>query len=50
MAVRRVRLEGEAILREKSVEVKELTPDISRLICDMLETMYDKGGGGLAAA
>ena len=49
MAVRRVRLAGEDILREKSVEVEELTPGVSKLICDMFDTMYDKDGVGLAA-
>ena len=49
MAIRNLRLEGDPILRKKSREVKEVTPKIRELIDDMLETMYDKDGVGLAA-
>lgn len=49
MAIRNVRLEGDPILRKKSKEVKEITPKIRVLIDDMLETMYEKDGVGLAA-
>lgn len=37
------------ILREVSKPVKEFTPKIKKLAADMLETMYDANGIGLAA-
>lgn len=40
---------GESILREKSLPVKEITPEILNLIRDMAETMYATSGVGLAA-
>lgn len=49
MAIRNVRLSGDPILRKISKEVKEVTPKIRVLVDDMLETMYDKEGVGLAA-
>lgn len=49
MAIRNVRLEGDPILQKTSKEVKEITPKIRTLIDDMLETMYEKEGVGLAA-
>ena len=49
MAIRNVRVAGDPILRKKSKEVKEITPKIRTLIDDMLETMYEKEGVGLAA-
>lgn len=49
MAIRNLRLEGDPILRKKSREVREITPKIRELIDDMLETMYEKDGVGLAA-
>jgi len=36
-------------LREKSLPVKEITPEILNLIRDMAETMYTASGVGLAA-
>ena len=49
MAIRNLRYEGDPILRKTSKEVKEITPKIVELIDDMLETMYDAYGVGLAA-
>ena len=49
MAVRNLRYEGDPILRKTSKEVKEITPRIRELIDDMLETMYEANGVGLAA-
>ncbi len=49
MAIRNLRLEGDPILRKTSREVKEITPKVRELIDDMLETMYEKDGVGLAA-
>jgi len=40
---------GEAPLHERAAEVGGLTPDIQRLIDDMIETMYAAPGIGLAA-
>ena len=37
------------ILKRKAKAVAKITPDIHRLIQDMLETMYDAPGVGLAA-
>ena len=49
MAIRNLRFEGDPILRKTSKEVKEITPKIVELVDDMLETMYDACGVGLAA-
>ena len=49
MAIRNLRFEGDPILRKTSKEVKEITPKIVELIDDMLETMYESNGVGLAA-
>ena len=49
MAIRNLRYEGNPILRKTSKEVKEVTPKIRELIDDMLETMYEANGVGLAA-
>ena len=40
---------GDPILEKVCKEVKEVTPRIKELIEDMLETMYDANGVGLAA-
>lgn len=39
----------ERVLRTRAKEVKEITKDIQRLIDDMVETMYQAKGVGLAA-
>ncbi len=49
MATRMIREENEPILRKKSKPVKEITPKITELIEDMLDTMYEANGVGLAA-
>ncbi len=49
MAIRNVREMGEDVLNKKCKEVKEITPRVSELIDDMLDTMYDASGVGLAA-
>ncbi len=49
MAVRRIVLLGEEILREPGVEVQEFDDELRRLVADMLETMYYAEGIGLAA-
>jgi peptide deformylase len=49
MAVLKVRKYGDPVLRRRAAEIKEITPDLSRTIADMVETMYDEAGIGLAA-
>lgn len=49
MAIRNIREIGEEVLTKKCKEVKEMTPRIKELIGDMLETMYEANGVGLAA-
>ena len=49
MAIRNIRIMGDPILEKVCNEVKEVTPRIKELIEDMLETMYDAIGVGLAA-
>ena len=49
MALRQIRIMGDDILTKKCREVKEITPRIQELIFDMLDTMYEANGVGLAA-
>lgn len=49
MALRQVRIMGDTVLEKKCKTVKEMTPRIKELIEDMLDTMYDAQGVGLAA-
>lgn len=49
MALRTIRTLGDEILEKNCREVKEMTPRIQTLIEDMLETMYEAEGVGLAA-
>ena len=49
MALRTIREMGDEILNKTAKEVKEMTPRIATLIEDMIETMYDAQGVGLAA-
>lgn len=49
MAIRNIREIGEEVLTKKCREVTEMTPRIRELIGDMLETMYEANGVGLAA-
>ena len=49
MAIRNIREIGDEVLTKKCKEVKEMTPRIKELIGDMLETMYEANGVGLAA-
>jgi len=44
-----VRLYGDPILRRKATRVREVTPELRRLISDMVETMFHQVGIGLAA-
>lgn len=49
MAIRQIRIQGDPVLEKKCREVTEVTPKITTLIDDMLETMYEANGCGLAA-
>lgn len=49
MALRQIREVGDEVLTKVCKEVKFLTPRTIMLIEDMLDTMYEAGGVGLAA-
>ncbi len=49
MAIRNIRELGDEVLTKKCKMVTEMTPRNKELIEDMLETMYEAGGVGLAA-
>lgn len=49
MAIRNIRQMGEPVLRKVCKEIKLITPRIQVLIDDMLDTMYEANGVGLAA-
>jgi len=49
MAVREIRVQGDEVLTKVCKEVKALTPRTLVLIEDMLDTMYEAQGVGLAA-
>jgi peptide deformylase len=44
-----IALYGDDILREKTEDIKEITPEIKKLVDNMFETMYANNGVGLAA-
>lgn len=50
MAVLRVRKYGDPVLRTKARPVTAVTPDIRRIVDDMIDTMYEEAGIGLAAS
>lgn len=49
MALRTIRVQGDSVLTKKSRTVDKMTLRIGELITDMLDTMYDAMGVGLAA-
>ena len=49
MAIRNIREMGDEVLSKRCKEVTQMTPRIKELIEDMLETMYEANGVGLAA-
>ncbi|MBD5459771.1 MAG: peptide deformylase [Lachnospiraceae bacterium] len=49
MAIRNIREIGDEVLTKKCKEVTEMTPRVKELIEDMLDTMYEANGVGLAA-
>lgn len=49
MAIRQIRTLGDEVLTKKCREIREMTPRLRTLAADMLETMYQAQGVGLAA-
>ena len=49
MAIRKILTIPDKKLREKSIPVKKINKDIQNLMDDMIQTMYDAPGIGLAA-
>lgn len=49
MAIRNIREYGDEVLEKTCKEIKEMTPRLRELIEDMLDTMYEANGVGLAA-
>ena len=49
MAIRKIRYDGDDILRKKCKPVEKMTGRIETLIDDMFDTMYEANGVGLAA-
>ena len=49
MAVLKIRKYGDPVLRRRAEPVGEVTPEIRAIIADMIDTMYDEIGLGLAA-
>lgn len=49
MAIRPIRLYGDPVLTTRSTEITDFGPALQAVVDDMLETMDDAGGVGLAA-
>lgn len=49
MALRTIRVMGDEVLTKKAKVITEMTPKLAELIEDMLDTMYEANGVGLAA-
>lgn len=49
MAIRVIRLDSDPILRKKSREIEDINPRTLELLDDLVDTMYDAEGVGLAA-
>lgn len=49
MAIRMIREEGDPVLRKQSRVVEEVNDKIRLIVDDMIETMYEADGVGLAA-
>ncbi len=47
--IRKIRILGDPVLREKAKPVEKINEEVERLIEDMAETMYEAKGLGLAA-
>ena len=49
MAIRKIREYGDAVLTKPCKEVREMTDRVRELIEDLIDTMYEENGVGLAA-
>ena len=49
MTVRRIRVYGDPVLRQKAGEVADFDAALRRLVADLSDTLADAGGAGLAA-
>lgn len=49
MAIRTIRTEGDAVLRKRAREIEKVDQKTRDLVQDMIETMYQAEGVGLAA-
>lgn len=49
MSIMAIKTYGDPCLRKKNEDIKEVTPEVLKLVNDMLETMYAHKGVGLAA-
>lgn len=49
MAIRRIRLFGDPILRKPAIEVVDFDVELRQLVTDLTDTMLDAPGAGLAA-
>lgn len=49
MAIRKIRLDGDEVLRKTCKPIEKMTARIETLIDDMFDTMYEANGVGLAA-
>lgn len=49
MAIRTIRIQGDDILEKVCKPIEKLTPRLEELIDDMIETMHEANGVGLAA-
>ena len=49
MALREIKIQGDPVLNKECRPVEKMTPRLELLIEDMLDTMYDANGVGLAA-
>ena len=49
MSIRKILIEPDPLLRKKCEPVKKVDGDVQKLMNDMLETMYEAPGIGLAA-
>lgn len=49
MAIYPIRTFGDPVLRTRATEVTEIDASLAKLVADMIETMYDAPGVGLAA-
>ena len=49
MSIRKILIEPDPILRKKSTNIEKVDNELKKLMNDMLETMYEAPGIGLAA-